>query len=328
MPALFKEGFFVRQPAWHKDGIVLSEAPDAETGKILAGHHFQVQRMPLYTVEHGLVPGFVGLVKHYPNDSDHAENGAILHVARDTYGVIQNDVMWDLAYKVVGEGAQLETGVTLGDTGAELAITLWLDEPTQVPGDDSPIMPYGVASWNHDGSGKGRIMATSVRVVCANTNAAAYDQANRYGTVFEFTHSKHVMSHIEEAAKATVKGLRSRHAEYMELATELGKISISKRQRELFITELVPMPVTEEAVSDRVVKNIEDARGAIRSLMDGPTVPDAHRFTAYGLHLAGGEFLDHVRPFQNQHSYTRRTLIKPDKAKIKLGKVIEEVVAA
>lgn len=327
MPPLFKEGFFVRKAAWHKDGIVLDSAPDAESGKVLAGHHFTVQRKPLYTVEHGLVPGFVGLVKHYPSDPSHPENGALLHVARDTYGVLQNDVMWDLAYKVVGEGAKLETGVTLGDTGAELAITLWLDEPTQVPGDSSPIMPFGVASWNHDGSGKGRILASSIRIECANTNAAAYDQAKRYGTVFEFTHSKNVMRNVEEA-KDTIKGLRSAHSEYMKMATELAKISISQRQRELFITELVPMPVSREVVTDRVVRNIEEARSAIRSLMEGETVPEAHRFTAYGLHLAGGEFLDHVRPFKSQHSYTRRTLIKPDKAKIKLGKLIEEVVAA
>lgn len=325
MPALFKEGFFIREAAWHHEGIVLEGSPDRDEAMVLAGHDFVVEEEPVYTASHGKVPGFKALIKHYPG-REHPEEGAVLYVPRSSYGVVQNEVMWDLAYAVAGEGAKIETGVTLGDTGAELAITLWLDEPAEIPGDDSPIFPFCVGSWNHDGSGKGRVIGTSVRVVCANTNAAANAQGETYGTIYEFTHSSRVMDHIK-AAQETVRGMRANHHEYLEMARELADIKITESQRELFLCEFVPMPL-EAQISNTVVKNIDTARQAIRDIIASPTVPEAHKLTGYGLHLAGVEFLDHVRPFRSHNSYTRRCLLKPDKAKAKLTGLIKEVAVA
>lgn len=325
MPALFKEGVFANNtPAWHQNGKVMAGYPTIEEAKEFGGHDFIVTDKRLYTAEYGLIPGRA-LHKHYPN-RDHPEEGAWLANVSETYGIIQNDVMYDLAYAVVGEGARIETAVTLGKTGNHLALTLWLDEPITIPGDNSPILPYGVAQWHH-GDGGASIMATSVRVVCANTAAAAYSESGAYETVYKFKHSQHVMEQVKDA-KETIQGLRGKHAEYIEQMKALAKLKVTMDGREQFLDRFAPLPTDSIRMTDRVVQNIEDSRAAIRSILDGPTVPDAHRFTAYGLHLAGVEFLDHTRAYNTKDSYTKRCLIRPDKAKAKLGKMIAEVVAA
>jgi hypothetical protein len=80
---------------------------------------------------------------------------------------------------------------------------------------------------------------------------------------------------------------------YSELAADLLAIPITTQQRELFITEFIPMPPTG-LVTDRVARNVEEARMALRAIFDSATTEQvAH--TAYGLVQASGEYLDHVR---------------------------------
>jgi phage/plasmid-like protein (TIGR03299 family) len=353
MPAYFTEGFMVRVPAWHGLGTILDDYPGREEAMRLAGHNFTIIERPLVIVgkqretpfgespyvalpnidDDGInvgdltygakmADGWKALVKSMPGDESH---GALLNVSTETYGVVQNDVPWDIVDAIIGEGVKYETGVTLRD-GALCAVTAWLDEPSQIEGDDSPILPYLVASWTHDGSGAVSIRATSIRVVCANTAAAAEAEGKRLGTDFTFRHSKHVMSRIEDA-KMAVRGVRAAHEEYLELARELAAMPVTNSQRELFVSQFLPMP-PEALISDRVANNVEEARGAVKALFAGPTIPEAHRFTAYGLHLAGVEFLDHLRGFRNQETYMGRTLLRPEPAKAKLTKLIREVVAA
>jgi hypothetical protein len=78
-------------------------------------------------------------------------------------------------------------------------------------------------------------------------------------------------------------------------------------------------------VSDRVAKSADEARAAIRMLFNGATIPDAHRFTAYGLHLAGGEYLDHLRVARGSETYLVRSMLRNDCAKARLANLIRDV---
>lgn len=357
MPAYFEEGFFVREPAWHKLGKVLKDFPGRKKAMKLAGHDFTVVERPV------LIPGaqpiaadaqalaelegrtegeiaeqyvvtpdgvfavdpagaFKALVKSMPGDES---DGALLHVARDTYGIVQNSIGWDIIDALVGEGVKYETGITLKG-GALCSVLGWLDEPITIPGDDSEIYPWVNVAWSHDGSSSVSARPTSIRTVCWNTQTAAEAQGKRAGTEFVFRHSKNVMKHIEDA-KLVMKGIRSQHEEYAALAAELAKLPVTVEQRELFVTQFLPMP-PEALISDRVERNVEVARAAIRALFDGPTVPDDHRFTAYGLHLAGGEYLDHLRGYRSADTLYGRQLLRSEPAKAKMTKMIREVVAA
>lgn len=320
LPAYFNQGFFVRKPAWHSLGTVLEDFPGREEAMRLAGHDFEVIERPVQVVGNEsaiLVPGWKALVKSGTTD--------ILNVVRDSYTVIQNSVGWDIVDAIVGEGAKYETGITLKDGGV-CVVTAWLDEPVTISGDDSPILPYLAVRWTHDGSGSLSARSTTVRVVCANTDNLSMAESKALGTEYTFRHTKNVMDRIEDA-KMAIKGLRIHHEEYVALAEELAKTPITKEQRELFITQLLPVP-PEAFTSERVMNNVEEARNCVRGLFDGPTIPEAHKLSAYGLRLAGVEYLDHLRGYRNSDTYVGRQLLRTEPAKEKLTTLIKEVVAA
>jgi phage/plasmid-like protein (TIGR03299 family) len=321
MPAYFDQGFMVREPAWHGLGIVLEDYPGRETAMELAGHNFTVIERPVEVVgkvRNKVADGWKALVK--------SGSGEILQIVKDSYGVVQNDACWDIVDAIVDvPEVKYETGITMKG-GAVCSVLAWLDEPVTIPGDDSPLLPFLNVSWSHDGSSAVSARSTSIRVVCWNTQSMAEAEGKRHGTDFTFRHTKNVNNRIAEARTA-IQGMRSAHAEYVELARELGRQPVTREQRELFIAAFLPMP-EEALISDRVKANVEEGRAAVRRLFEGPTIPEAHSLTAYGLHLAGVEYLDHLRGARNAETKYGRSLLRNEPAKVKLGKLIREVIAA
>lgn len=336
MPAYFDQGFFVRVPAWHGMGVVLDEYPGREEAMRLAGHDFDVIEIPVMAKfanavlanagqpinegNGGFIRSVDGYVAHVRSDTLQ-----VLNVARDSFERIQNSTAYDVAEILLDQGFKYETGITLKD-GAACALTLLLDEPITIQGDDTVTLPYVGLSWAHDGSASLKLRSTSVRQVCANTVAASEAEGRKLGTDFTFRHTKNVKDRIEDA-KLAIRGVRDQFAVYAEIMNDLAAIPVTRAQRELFVTTLLPIP-PEALISDRVMRNAEEARAAVRALFDGPTIPEAHRFTAYGLQLAGVEYLDHLRGYRNKGTYVGRTLLRDEPAKAKLGSLIKEVVRA
>lgn len=325
MPAYFEQGFTVRKPAWHGLAIVLDEYPGREQAMKLAGHDFKVKEASRVMVqgrtEQREAKGFKALV--------HGTTGEILNVVRNTYTVVQNDVLWDVVDALVAQpNVKYETAGVLHE-GAQLWVSAYLDEPIQIKGDDSISLPYISASTTHDGSGSLQARSHMERIICANTFEMAKGESAKLGTAFTFRHTKNVHARIEDA-KAIIRGTRNAMASYVELANDLAEMRVSPQQHALFIEQLVPMPLVAPGliVSERSVSNIQAARLKIEQLFDGPTIPEAHRSTGYGLFLAATEFLDHLRPYRNQATYLGRTLLRSEPAKDNLTKLIREVVLA
>jgi phage/plasmid-like protein (TIGR03299 family) len=320
----FDQGFCVRVPSWHqKETLVMDDLilpRDRARAMELSGHNFEIIERDVAVAGNTTIKkadGWKALLK--------SGSGDVLNIVRDSYKVIQNDVGWDVLEAIVGEGAKLDTGMTLKG-GAVCIVTAFLDEPYRISGDDSLTLPYMVARWTHDGSGSLTAKPTSVRVVCANTDEASSAEARRLGVEFTFRHTKNVMERIEDA-KMLMRGVRAQHQAYVELAEELATIPVSREQRSLFINLFLPMP-PEALISERVKNNVEEARASVHALFIGKTIPEAHRDTAYGLRLAGVEYLDHLRGYRNRDSYVGRQLLRTEPAKAALGKLIKEVVAA
>jgi phage/plasmid-like protein (TIGR03299 family) len=330
MSHYFTQGFSVRDSMWHKLGETLDEYPGREVGMVKAGHDFEV-------IEHHVLLGRpisepsgrfeVGHTMQSFKALVNSKNGAQYHVPKEGFGVVQNSVGWDIVDAMVGNDPNIryETGLTLKD-GAVCVVLAWLDEPVTIPGDNSQILPWVCVSWVHDGSGSVKARSTSIRTVCWNTFSAAEAQGLRNDTEFTFRHTRNVMERIEEA-KLAIRGIRPAHEEYVELARDLAEIEVTEEQRKVFVEQMIPMP-DEALISNRVKGNIESARADLRSLFSSETIPEAHRFTGYGLHLAGGEYLDHIRPFRTPETKFGRSLLRREPAKAKLTKLIREVAKA
>jgi phage/plasmid-like protein (TIGR03299 family) len=320
MPAYFDTGFVVNKPAWHEMAFVFNGYPGRKEGMEKAGHLFKIVERGIYLGRGQRVNGWKALLR---KEADGTLSETPLNIVQDSYTVVQNDVGWDVVDALADQGALYETGITLKG-GAVCLVTFLLGEPTQVTGDDSVIMPYGVVRWTHDGSGALTARATSIRAVCSNTDDAGAAEARRHGTDYTFRHTKNVHQRIDEA-KMALKGLRLDHEEYVAAMEELAGIPISEEQREMFVTTIIPMP-TEALISERVKANVEKARTGVRNLFEGPTIPEAHKLTAYGLRLAGVEYLDHVRPAKSPDTMVGRQLLRTEPAKAKLTKTIRQIV--
>ena len=257
-----------------------------------------------------------------------------LTVANDSFAVIQNDVAYDFADAMVDLGFTRWAGITLRD-GATCALTFKLDEPIVISGDNSKTLPYFVLSWSHDGSGALTGRSTSIRAVCWNTVSAGEAEGKRLGTHFSIRHTENWQDRVEAAKKALL-GVRRDHETYRQAMEEFASIPVTPVQRDLFTQALVldqtvasvsrfKGDVARGVYSPRVQRNVETATDSAKALFNSKTIPEAHRLTAYGLHLAGVEYLDHVRKAHNDATRIGRSLLRDEPAKARLPKLIREV---
>ncbi len=329
MPAYFEQGFFVRVPAWHGLGIVLDDYPGRDEAMKLAGHDWDIiessVRFELETPQGRVLRKAEGFKAHRRSDTD-----ALLHVSKESFERIPNSVPYDFAEILLDLGFKYETGITLKG-GALNALTLLLDEPVTVNGDNSSTLPYLGLAWAHDGSAALTGNPTSIRRVCANTVTASEAEGAKLGVSFSIRHTKNWRDRVEDA-KRMMKGTRENIDVYVELMNELGELHVTPEQRDLFVSAIIGdrdgLLSSNAATSQRVKNNIERERGKILSLFMGQTIPEAHALTGYGLHLAGVEYFDHLRGFKSQDSYVKRTLLTHNPAKANLTKTIREVIAA
>lgn len=346
MPAYFNYGFSVREVPWHGLGSVPDEYPGREEAIILAGHDYSVVSAPLFArlgsaddPRYIQLDGWRQLIAQSNGERRNPVHGNLLHVAKDSYAVIQNTVAYDFCEALLDQGFLYETGVTLKD-GALCALTLRLDEPFQITGDDSAVLPYVSLSWAHDGSAALRGRSTNIRVVCANTESASEAQGKRLGTDFSIRHTQNWRDRLEDARKA-IAGTRADSEAWREEMEALAAVYVTRQQRELFAHAVVldhrgkvaavdrfQADVAKGAYSARVQTNVETAKAAVLDLFGGPTIPEAHRFTGYGLHLAGVEYLDHIRRANDEATRLGRSLLNAEPKKAQLGSLIRDVIAA
>ena len=343
MPALFDNGFFVRKPAWHGLGVVLDEYPGREEAMRLADHDWDIVTLDDLRVA---IPNEVLVAAgQQPNDQGigvlrkltghkalfRSDNLGLLNVARESYTEISNYTAYDIAELLFDQGFKYEAGIMV-DGGKTCALTLLLDEPVTITGDDSVVLPFGLLRWSHDGSGSLSVNTGTIRQVCMNTVNMAEAEGKKLGTSFVFRHTKNVHARIEDAKQA-VMNARQAVDVYRRVAEELAAIPVTPAQRDWFVSTIVGdrdgriSNGRDATVSARVINNVETERAKVNSLFFGQTIPEAHRLTAYGLWLSGGEYFDHLRNYRSEDSYVKRTLLNTSVEKQNLRKTISEALA-
>jgi phage/plasmid-like protein (TIGR03299 family) len=327
MPANVESMFSVRQMPWHREGTILKDYPgDWDTARKLAGLDWDPVTADIYALDgitaHGApayepVAGWKAITR--------SDTGAILSVNKDTYTVIDHGEMGEIVEAVLTQpNVRWETAGVL-DGGRSVWCLALLDEPVTLTGDDSITLPYLAITNRHDGTAACALRATAVRIVCANTFRAAELEGERTGATFSFIHKCSWRNRIEEARQA-VTGARTEIRRYTELARELLTVPVTPQQRELFVTEFIPMP-PQGLITDRVARNVEEARQALRLIFESKTTEQVSD-TAYGLVQAAGEYLDHVRTARSWETRLNRTLIRPEPLKHRAMSLVREITLA
>jgi phage/plasmid-like protein (TIGR03299 family) len=327
MPANVESMFSVRQMPWHREGAILADYPsDWNEARKLAGLDWEPVTAPVYNLTGINEDGS----PHYEPIADwkaisRSDNGAVLSLNRDTYTLIDHGEMGEIVEAVLAQpNVKWETAGVL-DRGRSVWCLALLDEPISLSGDASPTLPYLAITNRHDGTGACALRATAVRIVCANTFRAAELEGERTGTTFSFVHKSGWRSRIDEARRA-VTGARTEMRRYAELAEELLGVPVTRQQRELFVTAFIPMP-PQGLITDRVARNVEEARKAVSLLFDSAT-NEQIAGTAYGLVQAAGEYLDHVRRAHSWETRLNRSLIRPEPLKHRALTLVREITAA
>ncbi|MEV0534730.1 DUF932 domain-containing protein [Kitasatospora sp. NPDC050463] len=328
MPANVESMFSVREMPWHREGLVLDQHPRTwAEARQLAGLTWDPITESVYELVgvdgHGqphyrAIEGWQRIAR--------SDTSATLWINRDSYAVIDHGEMGEIVEALLAQpNVKWETAGVL-DEGRSVWCLALLDEPIVLAGDATTVtLPYIGITNRHGLPGGCTARCTAVRIVCGNTFRAAELEGDRTGTTFTFIHKRGWRNRLTQAREA-ITGARREIRAYEELATELLGIRITSQQRELFVREFIPMP-PEGLVTDRVARNVEDARAAIRGILASPTTaPVAH--TAYGLVQAAGEYLDHVRRSRSWETKLNRTLIKPEPLKAQALRLVREVVAA
>lgn len=324
MSANVESMFSVREMPWHRQGMVTDDYPGSwAEARALAGLDWDPVTEPVYAL-HGVNAD--GTPHYEPIDGwqriARSDTNNTLWINRDSYAVIDHHAMGEITEAVLAQpNVRWETGGSL-DEGRSVWCLALLDEPIELPGDDTVTLPYMAMTNRHGIPGGCTLRATAVRIVCANTFRAAELEGDRTGTTFSFAHTRNWRTRVEEAREA-VTGVRREMRAYARLARDLLDIRITAQQRELFVTQFIPMP-PESLITDRVVSNVEQARRAVRDILASPTTA-AVADTGYGLVQAAGEYLDHVRRARSWETKLGRTLIRPEPLKAKALTLVREL---
>lgn len=303
--------FSVREMPWMGllDGQVhvLPDNPTRAEAQELV-HPWEPLEVPVFARETAITPEGVLTEQFVEIDGQKAiqrsDNGDTLGVVSDTYGVVTNTELWDVAEAVgnIGVDIEIETGGSL-DGGRKVWALLKLAEPFVVKGDpNGATMAYLALQNGHVANASFRAQAINTRIVCANTSAAADVEAKRNGYEFRFNHTSGVSARIEEAKAAVAMWREGVHVWHNAMEV-LADTRVTAEQREEFVQRFQPMP-PNHLITDRVRNNVETARQELRGVLNSPTCVDIQD-NAFGLFQASVEWSQHVRKVKGKDERSR-----------------------
>lgn len=297
MPALFESGAFGRNiPAWHGEGNVMPSTFDydaifpADGSPGIAGINWGVRKRPSFVqLEDGtFVPSPDGF--DIVRDTDNAVLTTGGRGVGTGYDPIQNreafsflreamcdhTLEWDTAISVAG-GSTIAGIVSLPDSGIDIQ-----------KGDKHFL--YLTVINTHDGSGSMKVFPTDVRVVCANTVAAALSSRDRALTV-NVRHSGSTKNKLAEAQRI-LKQATAEYQRFLDWQRKLVDVRATDKQVDEVAVRLFGVAAADASSRSKTI--IENKVLALKSGIDRERLllpsPD---LTAYGVFNGITNMVDH-----------------------------------
>lgn len=296
-----------RTPAWHKLGTILPSGVTAEQAMDLARlGDWQIEKSPVQAVftritgsgEHRevteMLPTQYALTRINPVTGRREPlGGKWQRCVGERYEIMPNEHLTDFLQALVDEsGAFIETAGSIHG-GADVFVTAKLPDTMQVGGRDA-VDQYVVVTNNHNGSSAVTGAVTPVRVVCANTLAAALRGAR---SAYHVRHTLGAKANVAEARR--VLGLSFRYLE--DFQAEADRM-IDQEYTDREFKELVSglwAPVGDTATPRS--KTMEDNRNrTLRWLFSAADTNDGIHGTRWGAYQAVTEYLDHYSPVKGR----------------------------
>lgn len=294
-----------RLSAWHQLGTVTEHTMKAEEimAKALLGD-WGVRTIP--TVGIDIVDGVEVQIPAEDKRMTVRRNpvtGATdyLGIVGTDYTVVQNEQCAEMLDRLVDQvgGAHFETAGSLRQ-GKSVFVTMKLPDAMQIAGVDRLDL-YLIATTSHDGSAALRVDASPIRVVCANTQRAAFQHA--VGT-YVFRHTSNINYQISQAREAL--GLMWKYLDTFQAAAErMLDETLTTRQFEQIVAEL--WPVKDDA-SETTKNNAKQRLGTLKYLIREADTQKAIRDSHWAGYQAITEYLDHYQPAKDDTARANRVL--------------------
>jgi phage/plasmid-like protein (TIGR03299 family) len=267
--------FVTGTPAWHKLGKVIEAAATSAEAIRLAGLDWTVEQWPLVACGPATEAELAGRYLPCPGTfaNVRTDTNAVLGVVSGDYRVFQNREAFDFMDAIVGEGlARYETAGALKE-GRRVWMLARMPQDVRVTGDDV-VHPYILLTNSHDGSMALRMLATTVRVVCANTLNLALGRA-RHGEGLCIRHSESLEGRVREA-RAKLGLLTERVGQFADEARQLAACPLSDQEARAYFEQFfptrpavtaAPAPLPSEGLLDAILEAHQGQTSLVDSLL-------------------------------------------------------------
>jgi phage/plasmid-like protein (TIGR03299 family) len=311
--------FSVNKIAWHSLGQNVKKYPTSAEAIQHADLGFEVAKTRLTTQgctsidvygnivngENIAVPDFYATMR--------TDTNTVFGVVGKDYEVVQNAEAFNFFDSIVGNSKDIryETAGALGK-GERIFITAKLPDYIRVGNGDDVIEKYLFLTTAHDGSGSITAAFTPIRVVCANTLAAAL---RNMSNVVRIRHSKNVKQRLLEAHK--VMGMSNTLSNEMEgIFNQWSKVRITDRElKKLIRLALAPNKETlqylqqgQEDKLSTVYKNACES-AYIYGVSNDTQQFETTKGTLYGAYNAVTGYFQNVRKYSDDEAKVKSLLL-------------------
>ncbi len=250
-----------REHAWHRLGTVLPDAftaADAMQYARLGGWAVRKERLQAVVMDSDGVTT-LNVADKFATVRTNPLTGRpeVLGVVGEAYRPVQNEELTDLLDAVVDEGgAHFETAGSL-KAGRQVFVSMKFPRGITVGGID-PVDLYLCALSSHDGSRALTGLVTPIRVVCANTQAAALAHHRGSFTIRHTRGAKVALAEARRALSITFDHFDAFHVEAEKMINEV----LTDAQFTAIVRDLWPARDAEQVRAERA---ISDATTALKA---------------------------------------------------------------
>lgn len=248
--------FSVKETPWHNLGKVIHEAPTIAEGIIQAGLNWSVRMEPMF-----LADGRKATSRAVVRETDNS----ILGEVGSKYHALQNAKAFEFFQPFVDSGeVTLETAGSL-DGGKKIWVLAQLnrDPLTIVKGDE--VRKMLLLTNRHDGIASVQVGFTPIRVVCANTLAAAINSTQ--SSLLRVRHTAKVelaLEKVQEMVNTANQQFESTGENYKAMA----RMGVKEADLKKFVQLVFYPQVTAQEITERQQTRLDAITNDIRNLFE------------------------------------------------------------
>lgn len=287
---------FARKDAWHQLGTTIEGRAFTAEEAMTLGHlgGWNVRKLPMTATE--ITPDGVTTIdvpREYCSVRTNPFTGATepLGVVGEFYTPIQNEEHAEFLNLLVDQsGAIFDTAGSL-QGGRQTFITMQLPETMRVGGVD-PVRLNIAALNSHNGKTAFRLLLTPVRVVCANTQAAALHDHRGMVKIRHTSGAKRAVDQARAALDLTFEYFEAFEAEAEKMIQE----TLTEAEFQRIMGDVFGRPERDD--SPRAQKAARRRTQRLDQLWHDADTQAGIRGTRWAGYQVAAEYVDHYAPIQ------------------------------